>query len=85
MSKRVPSGWTELLTGESGGANQGAHVDSMDSGEPPQVVPTDMDALMAMIDEERASVPADVWASLPNDGAANLDHYLYGSRKRGRE
>ena len=34
------------------------------------------------IDEIVASVPEDAWDEVPADGAANHDHYLYGSRKR---
>ena len=33
-------------------------------------------------DEIRKSIPAEEWAKLPVDGAAQLDHYLYGSPKR---
>ena len=44
-----------------------------------------MDALLAMVDAISDSVPRDVWETLPSDGAANLDHYLYGARKRSPE
>jgi Arc/MetJ-type ribon-helix-helix transcriptional regulator len=30
----------------------------------------------------RRSIPAEEWAKLPEDGAEQLDHYLYGSPKR---
>jgi Arc/MetJ-type ribon-helix-helix transcriptional regulator len=33
-------------------------------------------------DEIRKSIPAEEWAKLPPDGAAQLDHYIYGSPKR---
>lgn len=33
--------------------------------------------------EERAkSVPEDAWDDLPSDSSINLDHYLYGSKKK---
>ena len=32
--------------------------------------------------EIRKSIPAEEWAKLPTDGAAQLDHYLHGSAKR---
>lgn len=32
--------------------------------------------------EIRKSIPAEEWAKLPTDGAAQLDHYIYGSPKR---
>jgi hypothetical protein len=35
-------------------------------------------------EEIGASVPAEEWAKVPQDGAANLDHYLYGHPKRGK-
>jgi len=27
-------------------------------------------------------IPAEEWSALPSDGAAELDHYLYGTSKR---
>jgi Arc/MetJ-type ribon-helix-helix transcriptional regulator len=33
-------------------------------------------------DEIRKSVPEEEWAKLPGDGAAQHDHYIYGSPKR---
>ena len=33
-------------------------------------------------DELRKTVPEEEWAKLPPDGAAQLDHYIYGSPKR---
>jgi len=32
--------------------------------------------------ERSKEVPDDVWEELPGDGAAEIDHYLYGSPKR---
>jgi hypothetical protein len=34
--------------------------------------------------EIRERVPADEWAALPADGAAEHDHYIYGTPKRCR-
>ena len=34
------------------------------------------------IDEIVSAVPEDAWSDVPTDGAANHDHYLYGSPKR---
>jgi Arc/MetJ-type ribon-helix-helix transcriptional regulator len=33
-------------------------------------------------DELRRSIPAEEWANLPVDGAAQHDHYIYGTPKR---
>ncbi|MEI8256519.1 MAG: hypothetical protein WCJ30_12670 [Deltaproteobacteria bacterium] len=44
---------------------------------------TDMDALLAMIDAISKKVPDDVWKTVPDDGATNLDHYLYGAARLG--
>jgi D-lyxose ketol-isomerase len=35
-----------------------------------------------VIEEIGAAVPAGEWASVPADGAQNLDHYLYGHAKK---
>ncbi len=35
-----------------------------------------------VIDDLRKNIPAEAFAKLPNDGAEQLDHYLYGSPKR---
>ena len=32
--------------------------------------------------ERSKEVPDEVWEELPEDGAAEIDHYLYGSPKR---
>ena len=32
--------------------------------------------------ERSKEVPDEVWEELPKDGAAEIDHYLYGSPKR---
>lgn len=44
--------------------------------------PTEKEKPIWQIAEEIGrSVPHEVWATLPRDGARNLDHYLYGSPK----
>lgn len=30
----------------------------------------------------RRAIPRNVWRRIPRDGAVNLDHYLYGARKK---
>jgi len=35
-----------------------------------------------VIAETVSEIPADVWNSVPKDGSANVDHYLYGAPKR---
>ena len=35
-----------------------------------------------VIQDITKDVPDEVWESLPEDGAAEIDHYLYGSPKR---
>jgi hypothetical protein len=37
---------------------------------------------LGWIEELAAKVPPEAWENLPKDGAANLDHYLYGAPKR---
>ena len=37
-----------------------------------------------VMDELRKSVPPEELAKLPRDGAAQLDHYIYGSPKRSK-
>jgi hypothetical protein len=37
--------------------------------------------LLEQVKEIQAQVPAEVWETLPHDGAINHDHYLYGSPK----
>jgi hypothetical protein len=44
--------------------------------------PVGLSSLWNEIDEIVAAVPDDAWDEVPADGAANHDHYLYGSRKR---
>lgn len=34
--------------------------------------------------ELRASVPEEQWAEVPRDGAAEHDHYIYGTPKRAK-
>ena len=34
------------------------------------------------MDEIVQAVPLEEWQELPADGAANVDHYLYGSEKQ---
>ena len=34
------------------------------------------------IKESTADIPAEVWERIPQDGAEQHDHYLYGSPKR---
>ena len=38
--------------------------------------------LSELIAEITKDIPASEWAKLPRDGAANLDHYLYGHPKQ---
>ncbi len=40
------------------------------------------EALMRILDEATAGVPADAWPAFPRDGAVNHDHYLYGTTDR---
>jgi hypothetical protein len=47
-----------------------------------QEEPSDIDSMLSMIEEVSASVPREVWDTLPKDGAANVDHYVYGLPKR---
>lgn len=40
------------------------------------------DVLLEMTKQAIASIPESEWSKLPTDGAAEHDHYLYGSPKR---
>ncbi len=35
-----------------------------------------------VIDEITSDVPDQIWETLPHDGAAEIDHYLYGTPKK---
>lgn len=35
-----------------------------------------------IIDEITIDVPDEIWDTLPKDGAAEVDHYLYGTPKK---
>lgn len=35
-----------------------------------------------VIDEITSDVPDEIWDTLPKDGAAEVDHYLYGTPKK---
>jgi hypothetical protein len=35
-------------------------------------------------EEIGAAIPAEAWATVPNDAAENLDHYLYGHPRKGK-
>ena len=35
-----------------------------------------------IIDEITSDVPDEIWDTLPKDGAAEVDHYLYGTPKK---
>lgn len=41
-----------------------------------------LDRLWKDIDEIVARVPKEAWEGVPTDGSINVDHYLYGARKR---
>ena len=42
----------------------------------------DLSSILALADRAGASIPPDVLRKLPRDGAAQHDHYLYGTPKR---
>jgi hypothetical protein len=42
----------------------------------------DREPIWERIIRRSSQVPAKLWNALPEDGAAELDHYLYGSPKR---
>ena len=37
-----------------------------------------------IITEISSQVPDEVWATIPNDGSINHDHYLYGAPKKSK-
>ncbi|MBP8252089.1 MAG: hypothetical protein KAX40_06965 [Herpetosiphon sp.] len=39
-------------------------------------------SLSTIFEELSSEIPLDQWSDLPNDGAENHDHYLYGAPKR---
>lgn len=44
--------------------------------------PTDFEALYKMVEEITKEVPDEVWDRLPKDFSKNVDHHLYGTRKK---
>jgi hypothetical protein len=63
----------------AGGRGEGTpSVDSVPESEQP----TDFNALLEMIEEITKSVPEEAWEKMPADFSKNVDHYLYGTRKK---
>jgi hypothetical protein len=50
--------------------------------EPAEATLNDDEAIWARIEERVRNLPPEVVAQLPEDGAEQLDHYIYGTRKR---
>lgn len=63
----------QRLTQEQAAAKQPAARDQAGAQQKP---------IWEVVDELRKNVPPEELAKLPKDGAAQLDHYLYGSPKR---
>ena len=51
---------------------------------PPAPRRTKHKPIWEVIDEIMADVPEEELAKLPSDGAAQHDHYIYGTPKRGK-
>ena len=49
-----------------------------------RLIPASPQRLRSLVrmDEIVQAVPLEEWQELPADGAANVDHYLYGSEKQ---
>lgn len=45
-------------------------------------VPSHARPIWEVIEEQLKDIPAEDFASLPKDGASQIDHYVYGSPKR---
>lgn len=46
------------------------------------LVPSHARPIWEVIEEQLKDIPAEDFASLPKDGASQIDHYVYGSPKR---
>ena len=63
---------------EGGGGNGTPGVDTTPESERP----TDIKALLEMVEEITKDIPEEAWEKVPTDLSINLDHYLYGHRKK---
>ncbi len=45
---------------------------------------TDHETIWDMVKQFADKVPNDAWDELPTDGSINVDHYLYGHKKKTR-
>lgn len=44
--------------------------------------PTDINALLELVERITSRVPEESWKKMPADFSKNVDHYLYGTRKK---
>lgn len=44
--------------------------------------PTDFKSLLEIVEEVTKDIPEEAWEKVPTDLSINLDHYLYGHRKK---
>ena len=44
--------------------------------------PTDINALLELVERITSKVPEESWKKMPADFSKNVDHYLYGTRKK---
>lgn len=61
-----------------GGRGRGGDLDSIPLAERP----TDFQSLLEVVKEVTKDIPEEAWEKVPTDLSINLDHYLYGHRKR---
>ena len=57
-------------------------IESIEAETPANGGSSGLSGLWSEIDEIVSAIPEDAWSDVPTDGAANHDHYLYGSPKR---
>jgi hypothetical protein len=62
----------------AGGGGKGEDLSSV----PPAEQPTDFKSLLEIVEEVTKDIPEEAWEKVPTDLSINLDHYLYGHRKK---
>ena len=61
-----------------GGGGKGEDPDRIPLSERP----TDFKSLLEIVEEVTKDIPEEAWEKVPTDLSINLDHYLYGHRKK---
>src|SRR5712692_9348383 len=76
--KPIPALLAKALEGLQKHAGRGRERDE-ETEQPQQTTPTP--SVLAIFQEAREGIPEETWAALPQDLAAQHDHYIYGTPK----